>query len=189
MNPAIRRLALLGFVVGAICAPRVLSFGDEKQTISMLHAPSKSLPPSSSSTCTALGTITSNDPNWAVGTAYHATVDFGDGNAATAVQVVDALVCYSYNPTPTCAPDSAGNPACSIGVDGNSSKWFASSIIQPTAISTYVNITFWPRYPANYSAHPDGTGRGIIIVTLKVGGSLTRAVSYLSGGNPFTISY
>ncbi len=184
MSSSIRRFGPLGFVIMAICAPTVLSFGNDGQGHPMPPVPGKSRLMAAAATCQTVAAQVSfpSGTTWTAGQPFTAVVDFGAGGV-NPMTVADAVLCYSYY-QPVCSPDIGNNAGFSASGDGNSSEWFPASITPQTAPGTAVTIVFTPRAPL--LASPDGTGKGIIIVTLRVGNNLPR---YVAGSlTPFNLA-
>jgi hypothetical protein len=175
----IRHFGRLGVIVTLICAPTMLSFGNDQsggaapQGYSTPQAPVKTIPPTSGS-CAGLGSLTQFNSTWKVGQLYPVIVTFG--NATQASQCTNAVLCFSCD-TPACTTvDAVGNAGCVGGP--RTSMWNAVAIAPLIGTPNALVMVFQPTRPTSGQVCDEGTGRGIIIVTqsVPVTGRVTKYV-------------
>jgi hypothetical protein len=123
-------------------------------------------------------------PAWTDGGPFQARVLFSGASQATDLaQFRSAVICFSYG-TPSCLCPPGVTPVCTG--DNGAVQWQQSSTVAPVLNSssegTWVTITFIARKPGG--GIPDGTGKGIIIITQAESGV---ANFYQVGGGPLVL--
>jgi hypothetical protein len=185
MSPSFQRFARLGFFVAVICAPTVLTFGDDGARLPTPPIPTKSPPVCSPLPNTYISTY---QPQWSGGQQFQVRIQFPDLKTASECQ--DAFVCYNYG-APGCV-SASGTLDCAPDRSGYAAKWARTGSIKTNmnAGHPWVTINFTAMTPStSTNPNPDGTGSGIIIIT-QGGTSVGKYVVYTNSSNaPMVLQY
>ena len=179
----INRLGLCLFLLPC-CMIHDSSFRERAQYFSTPQAPSKVLPVID---CPPAGIVdgSASDQSWALNRPFTATVQFtGTSSTLDLSSLVkdDAFMCFTF--AHTAPPCNVVQGTASLACGDNSSAHWPCTAISAIGSSRSVKYTFTTSMPPQ--GHPDGTGKGIVIITKTEGGSKVqfRADGDLTIRNP-----
>jgi hypothetical protein len=151
-------------VVFACCVPEAFSVGSDLPRGGVPPIPGKQYPLVA---CPQLGAVAAFDPQWNENADFEVRVQFLSSTPANTI--TDATLYYSWPAAPQCSYNQATGV---ISVSGTNLAAWPKKSINPNTLSMNTNwdrIFFDTSIPSTGSSLPDGTGKGIIIIT--TGGS------------------